>query len=300
METPNTEIPSSSSSSAIQPTPAPFALILSPSMRKSSASKLDYLFENDSQARPKKISSGRKLKQQLRDGHKNIGTLGQPSGKFDYIVKYTPPSRITEPIVPTGWDDDTDDHLRRPPPPSLPTASPVLPCSRQTQKYLQKQEQQFPTPCNLTFLERLESQIQRTHLELLRLASTTSFLNILFAEKETEMKFLQTQLTALKTQAHTGFSMPSTMPWQFVTIPKEEQPLPTVPQREDHVLQLKKLIDQDDALRKLKGKQKGTESTSSQMMVQLQQLNISSEEESVPEDSDWSSNVSEIEEPTSP
>ncbi|GMN58746.1 hypothetical protein TIFTF001_027833 [Ficus carica] len=34
--------------------------------------------------------------------------------------------------------------------------------------------------------------------------------------------------------------------------------------------------------------------------VQLQQLNISSEEESVPEDSYWSSDVSEIEEPTSP
>ncbi|GMN52804.1 hypothetical protein TIFTF001_021947 [Ficus carica] len=50
--------------------------------------------------------------------------------------------------------------------------------------------------------------------------------------------------------------MPSTVSWQFATIPKEEQPLPTVPHREDHVLRLKKLLDQDDALRKLKGKQK--------------------------------------------
>ncbi|GMN60195.1 hypothetical protein TIFTF001_029290 [Ficus carica] len=49
------------------------------------------------------------------------------------------------------------------------------------------------------------------------------------------MKSLQTKLTALKTQAHTGFSMPSKVPWQFATIPKEEQPLPIVPQRDDHV-----------------------------------------------------------------
>ena len=41
-----------------------------------------------------------------------------------------------------------------------------------------------------------------------------------------------------------------------------------VPHREDYVLQLKKLLDQDDAHRKLKGKQKVNEATSSQMMVQ--------------------------------
>ena len=65
------------------------------------------------------------------------------------------------------------------------------------------------------------------------------------------MKSLKTQLTALRTQAHTGFSLPSTVPWQFATIPKEEQPLPVVPHREDHVLRLKKLLDQDHALKKL-------------------------------------------------
>ncbi|GMN65326.1 hypothetical protein TIFTF001_034386 [Ficus carica] len=46
----------------------------------------------------------------------------------------------------------------------------------------------------------------------------------------------------------------------------EEQPLPVVPQEEDHVSRLKKLLDQDDGLRKLKGKRKVIESTSSQMM----------------------------------
>ncbi|GMN47843.1 hypothetical protein TIFTF001_017027 [Ficus carica] len=47
--------------------------------------------QDNSKIRPKKASSGKKLKQQLEDGHKHIGTFGQPSGKFDFIVKYSPP-----------------------------------------------------------------------------------------------------------------------------------------------------------------------------------------------------------------
>ena len=86
----------------------------------------------------------------------------------------------------------------------------------------------------------------------MRLASTTSFSNRLFTEKEAEMKSLQTQLAALKTQAQTGFSTPNTVPWQFATIPKQEQPLLVVLHREDHVLRLKKLLEQEDALGKLK------------------------------------------------
>ncbi|GMN57096.1 hypothetical protein TIFTF001_026194 [Ficus carica] len=96
-----------------------------------------------------------------------------------------------------------------------------------------------------------------------------------------------------------------------------------VPPKEDHVLRLKKLLEQDDAIRKLKWKQKEQGSTS-QMMVQkpipqnpltkmiqdhctrqlpqisLQMSSISSEEESAPEDSKWSSDVSEPEDPISP
>ena len=90
----------------------------------------------------------------------------------------------------------------------------------------------------------------------MRLASTTSFSNKLFAEKEAELKSLQIQLAALRTQAHMGFSIPSSVPWKFATIPKKEQPLPTVPHKEGHVLRLERLLDQDDALRKLKWKQK--------------------------------------------
>ncbi|GMN66552.1 hypothetical protein TIFTF001_035612 [Ficus carica] len=96
-----------------------------------------------------------------------------------------------------------------------------------------------------TILERLEAQIQATHLELMRLVKSTSFSNRLFMEKETKMKSLQTQLAALRVQTHLGFLAPSQVPWQFTTIPKEEQPLPTFPPREDHVLRLKRLLDQD-------------------------------------------------------
>ncbi|GMN28846.1 hypothetical protein TIFTF001_049475 [Ficus carica] len=150
---------------------------------------------------------------------------------------------------------------------------------------------------------------------------TSSFSSRLFAEKEAEMKSLQTQLTALQKQAHRGFAEPSEVPWRFTTIPKQEQPLPVVPQKEDHIKRLMRLLDEDNALRKIKGKQKELPS-SSQMMVQpqpqrqnpltaiiknhcvenLPQIqvldpNTSSEEKSVPEDSDWSSDVSTSSEP---
>ncbi|GMN47840.1 hypothetical protein TIFTF001_017025 [Ficus carica] len=113
------------------------------------------------------------------------------------------------------------------------------------------------------------------------------------------MKSLQTKLTALRMQAQSGFSTPNIVPWQYATIPKAEQPLPVVPQKENHVLRLKRLIEQDSALRKLKGKQK-EQGSISQMMIRFHQPSIPSEEESAPEDSDLSSKVSELEESTSP
>ncbi|GMN28397.1 hypothetical protein TIFTF001_047885, partial [Ficus carica] len=177
-----------------------------------------------------------------------------------------------------------------------------------------------------TILERLESQIQMLHRELQSLAMTSSFSSRLFAEKEAEMKSLQTQLTALQKQAYSGFTAPSEVPWRFTTMPKQEQPLPVVPQKEDHIRRLMRLPDEDDAMKKQKGKQKELPS-SSHMMVQpqpqrqnplttiiknhcvenLPQIQVldpdtSSEEESVPEVSDWSSDVSTSSEPeeTSP
>ncbi|XP_074572623.1 uncharacterized protein LOC141829104 [Curcuma longa] len=39
-------------------------------------------------------------------------TLGEPSGKYDYYVDYSPPVRPPKyylPIIPTGWEDDNDE-----------------------------------------------------------------------------------------------------------------------------------------------------------------------------------------------
>lgn len=43
-------------------------------------------------------------------------TLGLPSGKFDYLVKYTPPPATTsiEKIIPTGWGDDDEQTTTHP------------------------------------------------------------------------------------------------------------------------------------------------------------------------------------------
>ncbi|GMN75331.1 hypothetical protein TIFTF001_056834 [Ficus carica] len=83
---------------------------------------------DDQPDRPRKISSGKKLKKKYQDGDKHVGTLGQPSEKFDFLVRYSPPPRTDGPIIPTGWNEDTDDHPRSSPqPPSPPQAPPMTP-----------------------------------------------------------------------------------------------------------------------------------------------------------------------------
>ncbi|GMN51363.1 hypothetical protein TIFTF001_020519 [Ficus carica] len=96
--------------------------------------------------RPKKISSGKKLKKRFQDGDKQVGTLGQPSGKFDFLVTYSPSPRTDGPIIPTGWEEDLEDHPRNSSPPSPPNIAPVLPCYKQAQKYLRRTGQQPITP----------------------------------------------------------------------------------------------------------------------------------------------------------
>nr|TKR90937.1 hypothetical protein D5086_0000228410 [Populus alba] len=62
----------------------------------------------------KRKSSGQKLKVRYNHGDRTIDTLGQPSDKFDYLVKYTPPSWEPPEQVPTfsmyqptnSYDDD--------------------------------------------------------------------------------------------------------------------------------------------------------------------------------------------------
>ncbi|KAJ6855345.1 hypothetical protein NC651_040109 [Populus alba x Populus x berolinensis] len=62
----------------------------------------------------KRKSSGQKLKVRYNHGDRTIDTLGQPFSKFDYLVKYTPPSWEPPEQVPTfsmyqptnSYDDD--------------------------------------------------------------------------------------------------------------------------------------------------------------------------------------------------
>ncbi|KAL2486359.1 Viral movement protein [Abeliophyllum distichum] len=42
----------------------------------------------------------------------HVGLFGEPSGKFDYFLSYTPPPSTNERIIPTGWTDDDDDHYQ--------------------------------------------------------------------------------------------------------------------------------------------------------------------------------------------
>jgi hypothetical protein len=46
----------------------------------------------DDSPKQKRKSSGKKLKAKYSQGDRTVDILGQPSGKFDYLIKYTPPS----------------------------------------------------------------------------------------------------------------------------------------------------------------------------------------------------------------
>ena len=48
----------------------------------------------------KRKSSGKTLKDIYNQRDRTVDTLGQPPGKFDYLVKYTPPSWATPEPVP--------------------------------------------------------------------------------------------------------------------------------------------------------------------------------------------------------
>ena len=56
--------------------------------------------DEDDTPRHKRKSLGKKLKSRYNHGDNTIDTLGQPSGKFDYLVKYTPPSWASPELVP--------------------------------------------------------------------------------------------------------------------------------------------------------------------------------------------------------
>ncbi|KAJ6927545.1 hypothetical protein NC651_011556 [Populus alba x Populus x berolinensis] len=56
---------------------------------------------DNSSPRQKRKSLGKKLKDMYNQGDRIVDALGQPFGKFNYLVKYTPPSWATPKPVPT-------------------------------------------------------------------------------------------------------------------------------------------------------------------------------------------------------
>ena len=95
----------------------------------------------------KKSSPGRRLKQRLANGDQHIGLLGQSLGKFDYIVKYSPPSNYGQlPSNPSGWIPEEEDDDLKIPAQKPKTSSKILPCYKQAQKWMQKHGEQFPEP----------------------------------------------------------------------------------------------------------------------------------------------------------
>ena len=82
----------------------------------------------------KKKSSGRILKERWEKGHKEVAPLGQPLGKFDYLVKYSPPPKA-EPVIPIGLEDQQ--------PPAIP---PVLPSYKKAMKWLKVRGELVPSP----------------------------------------------------------------------------------------------------------------------------------------------------------
>ena len=78
-------------------------------------------------------SPDKKLKQQLANDHKQIGLVGQLLGKFDYIIKYSPPNYHPQPLPkPTGWttEDSPDVHPNPPKNPKPSTPPTILLCYR--------------------------------------------------------------------------------------------------------------------------------------------------------------------------
>ena len=71
-----------------------------------------------------------------------IGLLGEPSSKFDYYVKFTPPPKSKVPIIATIWytDDDKDTKEEKFLPPPKPTKPfyQLTPQPKITQKWIPK------------------------------------------------------------------------------------------------------------------------------------------------------------------
>ncbi|PON52751.1 hypothetical protein PanWU01x14_207120, partial [Parasponia andersonii] len=94
------------------------------------------------EAKPQTKKTGHILKEQLEARSEKVGLLRQPSGKFDYIVKYSCPQNIQQepPLPPSGWDDHNQEDK---------SPQHILPCYKKMAKWIIK-EQKYEQPSSPT------------------------------------------------------------------------------------------------------------------------------------------------------
>ncbi|KAF4375467.1 hypothetical protein F8388_024126 [Cannabis sativa] len=296
----------------------------------------DCTTSNEQEEAPKKKSAGKKLKKNWENGQKDIGPLGEPSGKFDYLVKYSSKPILHEEIQPTGWECDDDEH------------KPLLPCYKPKKSkphlfMLKGSKDKFPLPCSFmdetgkithqpkvlnlnireadgtlkkitpaeaalnwqtdnmlaqnktlqqideklstvthkvikinevfskfdTVMTRLVYKISQVHEELLQMVKSKQVPQEIFLAKEAELKGLKSQYVSMQTQSKDGLPLTASLdstPWMFSTLPKSAQPLASPPKMGDQILRLKRILDEEDQLKRKK-KQDNQGQYSTQLMV---------------------------------
>ncbi|KAF4369790.1 hypothetical protein G4B88_022175 [Cannabis sativa] len=236
----------------------------------------DCTTSNDQEEAPKKKSDGKKLKENWENGQKDIGPLGEPLGKFDYLVKYSSKPILHEEIQPTGWECDDDEH------------KPLLPCYKPKKSkphlfMLKGSKDKFPLPCS--FMDEtgkithqpkvLNPNIREADGTLKKItpaeamAKSKQVPQEIFLAKEAELKGLKSQYVSMQTQSKDGLPLTAGLdstPWMFSTLPKSTQPLASPPKMGDQILRLKRILDEEDQLKRKK-KQDNQGQCSTQLMV---------------------------------
>ncbi|XP_060964790.1 uncharacterized protein LOC133033738 [Cannabis sativa] len=136
-----------------------------------------------------------------------------------------------------------------------------------------------------TVMTRLVYKISQVHEELLQMAKSKKVPQEIFLAKEAELKGLKSQYVSMQTQSKDGLPLTAGLdstPWMFSTLPKSAQPLASPPKMGDQILRLKRILDEEDQLKRKK-KQDNQGQCSTQLMINLNE-EISSDDESSDDD----------------
>ncbi|KAM6599780.1 hypothetical protein CsatA_019389 [Cannabis sativa] len=120
-----------------------------------------------------------------------------------------------------------------------------------------------------TVMTRLVYKISQVHEELLQMAKSKQVPQEIFLAKEAELKGLKSQYVSMQTQSKDGLPLTAGLdstPWMFSTLPKSAQPLASPPKMGDQILRLKRILDEEDQLKRKK-KQDNQGQCSTQLMV---------------------------------